>query len=139
MDILNPPKSYIDWRCTIHDWENNPNNTKEQFDSIRKKFYEKKEYEGCENEILEFCRWLHKARNEMSLPIEGVAIREDGIKTRQICRMMIYDIYYWRKEGKLWWQKQYIPLEPIQSCPRYKGNVDLKSLASGEHEPGEDG
>lgn len=107
MDILNPPKSYIDWRCSTHDWEVDPNSTVEEFESIQKKFY--KQFNGVRDEIETFCKELELARRSRSLPIEKIELREgDGKKRGNVVPAMIHDIQYWRVKRNLFKRKIYM-------------------------------
>ncbi len=109
INILNPPKSYIDWRCVIHAWEENHQNSKEEFDSIKRKFYGNDEYKNQESEILEFCKELNEARQDRSLLFEKREIREkDGKTYGHVVSMMIYDIQYWREKGQIKSRKIYM-------------------------------
>ena len=106
MDILNPPQSYINWRCATHNWERSSDSTPEEFKRIRNKFYA--EFPDTEDEIIRFCNWLINARNEGSLPIERFEIREsDGKLHGRVVSGMIYDIEYWRDKGQVKRRKIY--------------------------------
>ncbi len=107
MKILNPPQSYIDFRCALYSWENKGDyQYKEEFDSIRSKFY--KEFKDAEEEIKKFCNEIYEARINMDMPKEKFEIREDdGKKHGRIVEGMIYDIQYLRDKGKLLKRKIY--------------------------------
>lgn len=105
MDILNPPKNYINYRCATHEKEGT------EYDEARKKFY--KEFK-CKEEIIQCFNWLHEARNSRTLPVEKIEIREDdGLKHGRVVPMMIYDIEYWREGDIVKQRKIYMPLERL--------------------------
>jgi len=107
MDILNPPKSYIEFRCAIHRLVD------KEIDDAKVKFY--KTFPNVKEEILNFFNWLYEARNKMSLPVEKIEIREsDGHKHGKVKTMMIYDIEYWREGGEIKQRKIYIPFEEVE-------------------------
>ncbi len=110
MDILDPPKAYIDFRCAIR------NANPEQFQFMMKKFYESNR--GTESEIIEFCNWVHESRHNGTLPSERVEIREmDGKKHGRVVPMMIYDIDYEIRGKDIIRRKIYVPLGPIYDAP----------------------
>lgn len=101
MDILNPPKNYIDYRCAIHGKDG------AEFEEARRKFY--KNF-PCEEEIKKCFNWLRTARDNMNLPQEKIEVKEsDSKKHGRIVLMMIYDIEYWREAGQVKQRKIYIP------------------------------
>jgi hypothetical protein len=69
MDILNPPKAYVDYRCAVYGLEG------AMFESAENRFY--KNYgEGFKEEICKFFNWLNKARQDRILPFEHIEIRD---------------------------------------------------------------
>ncbi len=103
MDILNPPQSYINWRCATHDWERDPDSSPDEFNRIRKAFY--KEFPDTEEEIKQFCNWLVDARQSGGLPVEQIEVRSSGGRAT---KAMIYDIEYWRERGHIKRRKVYM-------------------------------
>jgi hypothetical protein len=137
VDILNPPGSYIKWRCAIHEWEHNPSNTKEDFDQIKKKFY--KEFPDSQTEVRNFCNAIIEARYELNLPVEKFEIREDdGKKHGRVVSGMIYDIEYWLERGVIKQRKTYMANQGVfgirNEVKEYKPTRDRKVEASGEIE-----
>lgn len=103
MNILSPPKNYIDFRCAIHGLEGR------EYDEAKAKFY--KAF-NCKEEVISFYNWLCEARQKMSLPVEKIEVREgDHKKHGQVVPMMIYDIDYWREHGTVKQRKIYVMLE----------------------------
>jgi len=101
MNILNPSKNYIDYRCAVHRKEG------DDLEKAKKKFY--KTF-NCEEEINQCFNRLYEQRNNMTLPIEKIEIREgDGKKHGNVIAMMIYDIEYWRENKEIKKRKIYIP------------------------------
>lgn len=101
MNILTPPKSYVNLRCELHD----PGNI-EAKKSIREKFL--KDNQGAKEEIVEFVEYLDNARADGTLPVERIEVKEaDGKKHGQVLPMMIYDIEYWIQSGKVKMRKIY--------------------------------
>ena len=100
MNILNPPKNYIDYRCYIYELSGPELSTAQQ------KFYKKhSEFKG---EILKCFKDLETMRYDKSLPIEKIEIREnDGLKHGRVVAMMIYDIEYLIESGKVKQRKIY--------------------------------
>jgi hypothetical protein len=112
MNILNPPKSYVDYRCYTHDWEMEDDPPKGELEQVRSKFY--KQFPGAKEEVKRFCSWLHDARHDETLPIEKIEVRESDYKKHgQVVSMMIFDIQYWRDEGRIKMRKIYVPLEKV--------------------------
>jgi hypothetical protein len=103
MDILNPPKNYIDFRCAVHGKEGL------DLEEAKRKFY--KAFD-CEEEIKNFCTRLQRARNEMLLPVEKVQTFEgDHKKHGNVESLMIFDIEYWREGGAIKHRKIYMRLQ----------------------------
>ena len=101
MNILNPPKSYINLRCELHD-----SGSIETKKSIREKFL--KDNPGAKEEIAEFVGYMDDVRADSTLPVERIEVREaDGKKHGQVLPMMIYDIEYWIQGGKVKMRKLY--------------------------------
>jgi hypothetical protein len=101
MNILNPPKSYVNLRCELHD----PGSV-EAKKSIREKFF--KDNPGSKEEIGEFVEYLDNARGDGTMPIERIEVREaDGTKHGNILPMMIYDIEHWIQGDKIKMRKLY--------------------------------
>ena len=101
MDILNPPKNYIDYRCYVHGLSG------QELSSAQEKFYKKhSEYKG---EIQRFFDWMENQRNIWALPYEKIEVREqDGKKHGRVVSGMIYDIEYWIENNQVKWRKIYI-------------------------------
>lgn len=158
MEILNPPKSYIDYRCYIHGLSG------QELSSAQEKFYKK--HSESKHEIIRFFNWMKDQRDIELLPIEQIEIREnDGKKHGKVLKMVIYDIDYWIEGGQLKQRKIYIPQEDSSSGPQIKWEpfkkekptkpnqmltgprakefeqkrIDFKSRSAGEREPGEEG
>ena len=132
MDILNPPKSYINWRCTTHDWESARDSTPEKFNKIRDAFF--KQFPDAEEEIRQFSKWLENARNERTLPYEKIEIREsNGKKHGHIVRIMIYDIQYWR-EGKQVRNKKIYMVNQGDLAVEEAKKIDLKMRSAGDYQ-----
>jgi len=107
MDILNPPKNYIDFRCAIHGKEG------AELEEAKRKFYRAFD---CEEEVKTFCNRLQTARNERLLPIEKVQLFEgDHRKHGNIESLMIFDIEYWREGGVIKHRKIFMRLQPYRS------------------------
>ena len=105
MNILDPPKTYIDFRCALHGIPDDEINQK------KRKFYEKAN-DGAKEEIIKFTNWLIDARIAMILPTEKIEVREaDGKKHGRVEEMMIYDIEYWIEGNRIRQKKIYIPLK----------------------------
>jgi hypothetical protein len=101
MDLLNPPPSYIRFRCFLHGVPG------DEVEARTRTFY--KQNAGTRDEIRQFSNWLHRARNERSLPCEKVEIRElDGKKHGRVVPMMLFDIEYWEQEGRIHSRKIYM-------------------------------
>jgi len=100
MNILNPPKNYIDYRCYTHELSG------PELVTAQAKFYKKHpEYKA---EIVKCFKDLETMRYENSLPVEKIEIREnDGLKHGRVVAMMIYDIQYWIENNKLKQRKIY--------------------------------
>ena len=100
MNILNPPKSYVDYRCYIHGLSGL------ELSNSQEKFYKKNsEYRG---EISRFFNYLDDARQTSSLPFEKIEIRgTDGKKRGKVVSAMIYDIEYWVEGGSIKQRKVY--------------------------------
>jgi hypothetical protein len=102
MDILNPPKSYIEYRCTIRGLAD------KELEDARSKFY--RSFPDTKEEIAQFFSWLYEARHDYSLPVEKIELREnDGKKRGNVQPMMIYDIEYWKEKGQTKQRKIYTP------------------------------
>lgn len=101
MSILNPPKSYVDYRCYIHGLSGN------ELISAQDKFYKKNyEYRG---EISRFLNYIDESRQFGNLPFEKVEIKDlDGKKRGNIQNIMIYDIEYWIEGGRIKQRKIYM-------------------------------
>ena len=127
MNILNPPQNYIDYKCAVHRLEGT------EFEEAKRKFYKQNH---CEEEIHQCFNWLYNARNEFSLPIEKIEIREaDGKKHGRIVPMMIFDIEYWMENGRIMNRKIYMGDQGEFSESGEKSKiVDHKMRAAGEDE-----
>jgi hypothetical protein len=102
--ILNPPKSYIDYRCITHEM-NGP-----ELESIQKKFFRDKN--EMQKEVKTFFNWIIEQRNELKLPIERIRRRyPNGKEDLEAQYMMIYDIEYWLEGGRIMQKKIYLPLK----------------------------
>ena len=101
MDILNPPKSYIDYRCTTNGLSG------EELTKSHDRFYKSRYKEKVE--ICSFFNWLLKKRQEWSLPFEKIEVHEsDGKKRGKVVSMMIVDIEYWVENGEIKQRKIYM-------------------------------
>lgn len=134
MDILNPPKNYIDYRCYVHRLSGS------ELTSAQEKFYRKKS--EVKAEVCQFFNWLEDKRHSKALPIEQIEIREsDGKKYGNVARLMIYDIEYFIEGGKIKQRKIYMADQGqlSQNIHTQKPIRDGKFMASGEREIGEEG
>ena len=103
MNILNPPKNYIDFRCAVHGLDGR------EYDEAKAKFY--KAF-NCKEEVVGFYNWLCEEKQKMSLPVEKIEVREDDHKKHgRVVPMMIYDIDYWREHGTIKQRKTYVIFE----------------------------
>jgi len=103
MNILNPPKNYIDFRCAVHGLDGR------EYDEAKAKFY--KAF-NCKEEVVGFYNWLCEEKQKMSLPVEKIEVREgDHKKHGRVVPMMIYDIDYWREHGTIKQRKTYVIFE----------------------------
>jgi len=103
MNILNPPKNYIDFRCAVHGLDGR------EYDEAKAKFY--KAF-NCKEEVVGFYNWLCEEKQKMSLPVEKIEVREgDHKKYGRVVPMMIYDIDYWREHGTIKQRKTYVIFE----------------------------
>ncbi len=101
MNILNPPKNYIDYQYYVYDLSG------PELVAAQTKFYKK--HPEYKTEILKYFKDLETMRYENSLPVEKIEIREnDGLKHGRVVAMMIYDIQYWIENNKLKQRKIYI-------------------------------
>ncbi len=130
MNILTPPKNYILFRCAMHDCR------PEEYLSKRNKFFNSN---GGVEEIKAFCNELQTARHNRTLPIESIEIREmDHRKHGKVVRMMIYDIDYFLRDGKILQTKWYQPEECLYNSAIWgtsysffndpKGNKNIKKI-----------
>jgi len=127
MNILNPSENYINYRCYIYGLSGSG------LVAAQEKFYKKNL--KLTPEISRYFNWMVEQRNNFSLPVERIEVREmDGKKHGKVESMMIYDIEYYIEGGIIKQKKLYIPAEkaPIKE-------IDLKRRASGERDPGEEG
>ena len=127
MNLFEPPKSYIDYRCYIHRLSGS------ELSISQEKFFKK--HSEQKTEICNFLNSLDEARQNSSLPIEKIEVRErDGKKHGYVMEMQIFDIEYWIEGGRIKQKKIYIPIrkEPGKL-------IDLKKRSAGEREPGEEG
>lgn len=126
MDVLNPPKSYIDYRCFIHELSG------PALVNAQERFYRKQS--ELKGEICTFFNELIKGRENRLLPFERIEIREqDGKKHGQVNRMMIYDIEYWIENGRIRQRKIYVA-EQGQLSRSEAQQIDHKARAAGEEE-----
>jgi len=103
MNILNPPKNYIDFRCAVHGLDGR------EYDEAKAKFY--KAF-NCKEEVVGFYNWLCEEKQKMSLPVEKIEVREDDHKKHgRVVPMMIYDIDYWREHRTIKQRKTYVIFE----------------------------
>ena len=120
MEILNPPKSYIDYRCYTYGLSG------PEVTSAQERFFRKNP--DSKAEIGVFCEWLNKARNEGTLPIEQIVITKGNAT-----KMMIFDVEYWIQGGKVWKRKLYLAnqgqLTDLHEIPQ---RLDYKMQAAGE-------
>lgn len=101
MDILNPPKCYVDYRCQVHGLEGS------DLERARSRFYEK--HPDTKGEISKFFNYLAEARQTWSLPFEKIEIRDSDNKKRgNVLRLMISDIEYWIEGGEIRQRKIYM-------------------------------
>jgi len=101
MEILNPPKSYIDYRCYVHELSG------PELVNAQEKFYKK--HPEWRSEIIRFFNFMIDQRNSGSLPIEKIEIREnDGKKHGRVVSAKIYDIEYWIENNEIKMRKIYI-------------------------------
>lgn len=98
MEILNPPKSYIDYRCYIHGLSG------QDLAYASDKFYKK--HSEDKGEIVRFFDLIKDQREKRLCPFEKIEVREeDGKKHGRVETGMIYDIDYWI-EGNVIKQKK---------------------------------
>jgi len=100
MNILEPFKSYIDFRCYTHGLSG------PELSNAQEKFYKKhSDYKG---EIIKFSNWLKEQREGLLLPFEKIEIREqDGKKHGRVVEAMIFDIEYWIENNQVKRRKIY--------------------------------
>ena len=101
MNLLSPPKSYIDFRCYVHGLSG------AELGPAQEKFYRKHpEFKG---EIVSFCHWIDQQRAEWLLPIEKIEVREnDGKRHGRVVSAMIFDIEYWIENNSVKQRKIYM-------------------------------
>jgi hypothetical protein len=106
MNLLDPPKSYIDYRCYVHGLSG------QELSSAQEKFYRKhSEYKG---EIVRFCDWIKEQRENKLMLIEKIEVREnDGKKHGRVVSAMIYDIEYWIENNQIKQKKIYIAKQGV--------------------------
>ena len=110
MNIFDPPKVYVDFRCALHGIRD------DDIGEAQRKFY--RANPGAREKIIQFLNWLYNARHEWTLPVERIQIRElDGRKHGRVSRMMIYDIEYFEHENQIKERRIYIPIDPIYENP----------------------
>jgi hypothetical protein len=101
MEILNPPKSYIAYRCYIHGLSG------QELSYAQDKFYKK--HSENKGEIVRFFNLIKDQREKRLCPFEKIEVREeDGKKHGRIETAMIYDIEYWIEGNKIKQKKIYM-------------------------------
>ncbi len=100
MNILNPPKSYIEYRATLYGLDD-----PKDIQDAKTRFYNT--FKDSKAEISQFFNELQTSRDNNSLPVERIEDRY----TKKVIPMMIYDIEYFRMVKQLKQRKVYIPLE----------------------------
>ncbi len=101
MDILNPPRCYIDYCCYIHGLSG------PELVAAQERFYKKNQ--DSKTEICQFINWLNSARQEWRLPFESREIYEgDKKKHGHVCRLMISEIEYWIEGEQIKQRKIYM-------------------------------
>ena len=126
-NIFNPPKVYIDYRSYVHGLSGT------DLTNAQEKFYKKNAQH--KTEICKFFNWMIEQRNNFSLLVERIEVREaDHKKHGNIISMMIYDIEYWIEGGEIKQRKIYVRLNLQIQEP-----LDLKMRSAREREIGEEG
>jgi len=101
MEILNPPKNYIDYRCYVHGLSG------QELSSAQEKFYKK--HPEWKAEIIRFFNWMMNQRNENLLPYEKIEVREQDCKKHgRVVEAMIFDIEYWIENNQIKLRKIYM-------------------------------
>jgi hypothetical protein len=100
-NILKPPRNYVDYRCATHGLSG------DELVTAQEKFYKKRHSDRPE--ICKFFNWMIESRNNLSLPVEKIEVREkDGKKHGRVIPLMIYDIEYFIEGGEIKQKKIYI-------------------------------
>jgi hypothetical protein len=130
MNILKPPKNYIDYRCYVHGLSG------QELVDAQAKFYKK--HPEWRPEIINFFNWMIEQRNLGLLPVEKIEVREnDGKKHGRVVSAMIYDIEYWIENNKIKQRKVYIADRGVFGADVVQERAevrDKKMESTGEHE-----
>jgi hypothetical protein len=106
MDLLNPPKNYIDFRCYVHGLSG------PELSDAQRRFYQK--HSESKGEIIRFSNWLKNQQENWLLPVEKIEVREhDGKKHGRVIEAMIYDIEYWIEDNQIKQRKIYMARQGI--------------------------
>ena len=125
MNILNPPKSYIDYRCYVHGLSGS------ELIAAQDRFYRK--HDESRAEICTFFNQIIQARENRSLPVEKIEVREpDGKKYGNVVSMMIYDIEYWIENGRIRQSKIHMASQGYITSLNPQKARDGKMAAAGE-------